>query len=363
MPGGEQPGEGWSGKDHDFHVHPPASAKARPRRQRTNDKLTRGVMGSTAEFQSPDSLCGLLFNCIVPLKTALLLGACVLGNNLTGVCNAALAAEGVADPPQPHWSHLPVWGVEAEARGYQLPLPLGIGVNYYHEQQPFNINDLQVSRGGPPVSVKDFVQLDQVDTTQWNAILRADVWIFPFLSIYGIGGHTSGKMQGVVGLPAIPILGIPAQDLPLNIGYEGPTYGGGVTLAGGFEVSERGALTLFVVADVNYTVTQLSFTDEKLFTDTNAKALVFSARLGLRRKMSERFHVALWAGTMRQEVSEFLVGEAVDQGFAFLVAQGPVAPWNALIGGRLEIGRHWDLIVEGGVGTRTSIMGGLTFRF
>ena len=72
--------------------------------------------------------------------------------------------------------------------------------------------------------------------------------------------------------------------------------------------------------------------------DTNAEALVFSARLGLRRRMSDRLHLALWAGAMRQEVSEFLVGEAIGQGFAFLVAQGPVAPWNALIGGRLEIG-------------------------
>ena len=46
-------------------------------------------------------------------------------------------------------------------------------------------------------------------------------------------------------MPEIPILGIPAQDLPLNIAYEGPTYGGGGTLAGGFKVSDRGELTLF----------------------------------------------------------------------------------------------------------------------
>jgi hypothetical protein len=36
-----------------------------------------------------------------------------------------------AEMPQPHWSRLPIWGVEAEARGHQIPLPFGIGINYY----------------------------------------------------------------------------------------------------------------------------------------------------------------------------------------------------------------------------------------
>jgi hypothetical protein len=296
-------------------------------------------------------------------KTVICLQACGCLMGIFGMSRIARAQAAVADPPEPHWSHLPIWGVEAEARGYQLPLPFGVGVNYYQEQQPFNIRDLQISRGGQPISVNDFVQLHQVDTTQQNAVTRVDAWLFPFLNVYGLVGYTSGRMEGLVRLPAIPILGISAQDLPLNIGYEGPTYGGGGTLAGGFKIRERDELTLFVVADLNYTVTALSFTDDRLFTDTDATALVFSARLGLRRKMSEKIHVAFWAGTMFQDVSEFLVGHSADQGFAFMVVQEPVSPWNALLGGRLEIGRHWDFLVEGGVGTRTSIMGGLTFRF
>ena len=66
---------------------------------------------------------------------------------------------------------------------------------------------------------------------------------------------------------------------------------------------------------------------------------------------------------MLQDVSDSLVGRSADESFAFRVVQEPLEPWNALVGGRLEIGRHLDLIVEGGLGTRTSIMGGLTFRF
>jgi len=253
--------------------------------------------------------------------------------------------------------------VEAEAKGFQLPLPFGIGLNYYREQQPFNIKDLQVSRGGRPVSVNDLVQLDRVDTTQHNGIARLDAWLFPFLNVYGLLGYTSGNMQGKVALPGIPRLGIPAQTLPLDISYEGPTYGVGATLAGGFKVIDWRNLTLFAVADANYTRTPLDFTDERLFTDTTAKALVFSTRLGLRARLSEKMHVAVWGGAMFQDVSDSLIGRSADNGFAFLVVQNPVEPWNALVGGRLEIGRHVDMMVEGGIGVRSSIMGGVTFRF
>jgi hypothetical protein len=120
---------------------------------------------------------------------------------------------------------------------------------------------------------------------------------------------------------------------------------------------------MFLVADANYTVTDLSFTDERLFTNAKPEALVFSARLGLRRQVSESLHLSLWAGTMYQDVSESLVGSSDARDFAFMIVQDPVAPWNALVGTRLEMGRNWDLMVEGGLGTRTSIMGGVSFRF
>lgn len=268
-----------------------------------------------------------------------------------------------AEMPQPHWSHLPIWGVEAQARGHQIPLPFGIGVNYYREKQPFNIKNLQIGISGRPPESTTFVQIDRVDTTQQSVAARFDVWIFPFLNLYGIGGYTLGKMEGAVDLPALPTLGIPAHRLPLSISYEGPTFGGGGTLAGGLKVSEWHDLTAFVVLDANYTITPLSFQNEGLFTDTKIKALIFSSRVGLRGKVTPNMHGAMWAGAMYEDVSDLLVGRSNDPSFVFLVRQGPVAPWNALIGGRIEAGKHLDIIVEGGIGTRTSILAGVTFRF
>ncbi len=76
-----------------------------------------------------------------------------------------------AATPAPHWSGLPIWGPEAEAKGYQIPLPFGVGVTAYSARQPVNIQDLQLGfRGNDPVSVKNFLQINTVDTSQKNRL-------------------------------------------------------------------------------------------------------------------------------------------------------------------------------------------------
>ena len=52
-----------------------------------------------------------------------------------------------AETPEPHWSHLPIWGAEAEARGHRIPLPFGIGATFYDARQPVNVRDLKLGAG------------------------------------------------------------------------------------------------------------------------------------------------------------------------------------------------------------------------
>ena len=111
------------------------------------------------------------------------------------VSGGALAGD--AATPEPHWSGLPIWGAEASARGYQIPLPFGIGVTAYSARQPVNIEDLQLGRNGlPPVSVKNFLVIDQVDTSQKNVSAKFDVLVFPFLDVYALLGYTTGTTKG-----------------------------------------------------------------------------------------------------------------------------------------------------------------------
>ena len=97
-----------------------------------------------------------------PSPPTLVAGGLLVLGLLSGGAHA-----GDAVTAEPHCSGLPIWSADASARGYQVPLPLGIGVTAWSARQPVNIQDLQLGRGGnPPVSVKNFLQIDQVDTSQ-----------------------------------------------------------------------------------------------------------------------------------------------------------------------------------------------------
>ncbi len=159
---------------------------------------------------------------------------------LSIVSGGALAGD--AATPEPHWSGLPIWGAEAEARGYEIPLPFGIGVTAYSARQPVNIHDLQLGRNGePPVSVKNFLQINQVDTSQQNLSAKIDVLVFPFLDVYVLLGYTTGTTNGLIQVPGETIGGIiEPRVLQLNASFSGPTYGGGVTLQGGSRSASGG---------------------------------------------------------------------------------------------------------------------------
>ena len=251
---------------------------------------------------------------------------------LSFYCGDALADDPAT--PEPHWSGLPIWGAEAEARGYQVPLPFGIGLTAYSAQQPVNIHDLQLGRNGnAPVSVTNFLQIDKVDTSQQNVSAKFDALIFPFLDVYGIVGYTRGTTKGLVQVPADPILGIiDPRQLQLNAAFNGPTYGAGVTLQGGAKVSDWRDLTAIVVADWNRTKTNLSFENETLIADTKPVATVFSARVGLHGAVDASKGAAVWIGAMHQSIQQTVAGSVANTDLQFAVVQSPTQPWNTLLG-------------------------------
>jgi hypothetical protein len=133
-----------------------------------------------------------------------------------------------SEEPQRWSSFLPIWGEEARKRGYELPLPFGISANFYSEKQDFEVQDLKIAFGdGGFRSIGDFIQLGDIDTSQSNYNLRLDAWLLPFFNIYGLIGFTEGNMDGKVFVPGRPPF-LPAVTIPLDIDYEGPTYGGGL---------------------------------------------------------------------------------------------------------------------------------------
>jgi len=228
-----------------------------------------------------------------------------------------------------------------------------------------NIQDLQIGRNGlPPTSIKNFLQINQVDTSQQNVSAKFDVMVFPFLSVYGLAGRTTGTTKGLIQIPGDPVLGIiEPRQLQLNAAFDGPTYGVGMTLQGGTRVNDWHDLTAVVVADWNRTKTSLSFDNETLIAQTKPVAHVFSGRVGLHARADSSVAGAIWIGGMHQRIQQTVAGAIADTELQFVVVQNPTKPWNTLLGGMIEFSRHGLVVVEGGLGARKSILAAAVYRF
>jgi hypothetical protein len=266
-----------------------------------------------------------------------------------------------------HWTGLPIGRADAIGRGFDLPLPLGVNFEYYYEDQPFEITSIKVGPiGGPKMEVLGFIQAGDAETKKSNYSARIDAWILPFLNVYGIVGYNDGKVEIDLVIPPVPPLGFSSDQF--NLEYDGLVYGGGMTLAGGFKPTADRNTVIFGVADLNYTITDLNFTTSGVDTDSELYTFVFTARIGVRDLLIEDssfgpVHGSIWVGTMFQKVDESLVGQFPALDLSFAIQQEIKQPWNFVFGGRVELGNHFELMFEAGLGERQSILVGAVVRF
>ena len=259
-----------------------------------------------------------------------------------------------AETPEPHWSGLPIWGAEAEAKGYQIPHPFGIGVTAYSARQPVNIQDLQLGRA-MGLRYRSRTSCRSIRWTRPSRTSRRNStsWSSRFWTSTRLRGYTTGTTRGLIQVPGEPILGIfEPRELQLNASFTGPTYGAGATLQGGGQVSDWRDLTAFGVADWNRTQTMLSFENESLIADTKPLANVFSARVGLHGTIGPSMGGGVWVGAMHQSIQQTVAGSVANTNLQFVVVQSPTKPWNTLLGGLLEFGKESAMFSSRGASAR-----------
>jgi hypothetical protein len=100
-----------------------------------------------------------------------------------------------------------------------------------------------------------------------------------------------------------------------------------------------------------------------LIAHTKPQATVAAPRVGLRGQVTESINVGMWVGGMYQLIQEEVVGSVAGRQLEFIINQRAASPWNTLVGGQIEFGKHFHIVIEGGFGDRSSILTGATFRF
>ncbi|OTA16879.1 hypothetical protein Xvie_01558 [Xenorhabdus vietnamensis] len=276
---------------------------------------------------------------------------------------------------------LPIWGDKAREKGYDLPEPFGVSYGYINLRQDIVVDKIGFIMPENP-DTPDAIIINAGKTRERNEshMLKLDTWVMPFLNVYGVYGKTKGSSEtnidsilfdfGFPGMKPVPLL----KDEPFTLDFKGKTYGGGLTLAGGYN-------QFFATLDANYTQTNLDILDGDI------KALVITPRIGYEFTFKPLFagqgntKVQVWTGAMYQDITQRFKGKVANlnmtgklgtivKGFlendpemSFDVKQHLAHKWNNTVGARVEVTRNFNVLSEIGFGNRNSFFISGEFRF
>lgn len=159
----------------------------------------------------------------------------------------------------PYEWRLPILGSQVRKKGFDIPYPNGIMINYVVAKQDVTLENLAVGLNPDKLTdVSSIVRFESI-TPHVNVVnLRYDFWLLPFLNLYGLGGYIDSKSDIKMALPF-------AAEFTSH--GKGPSVGWGVAVAGGLG-------PLFVTSDYNMVWTYMPQLEDP------ALAQIFDLRLG-----------------------------------------------------------------------------------
>ena len=294
----------------------------------------------------------------------------------------------------------PILGKGAYKKGFDIPYPIGIMTNFIWMDQGIVIDNMQLGLQTDsldiPMTPIDFIEFGENTNTSYSFNVRPDIWILPFLNVYGLFGyghsHTEVNLVAPVALKSVVDQGV-------------RTMGIGVMGAGGIG-------PVWFSVDANFTWNKPELLDEA------TRVNVMGLRLGhtfVNKKRPDR-NFAVWAGGMWLKMSTKTVG-AIKMSDALpqetwdrrdkivndynvwydgltpakqLVVDATAVPdiidrldaadgdaiisygmdkqtkelWNGVIGMQFQLNKRWQFRAEGGIiGDRKSILASINYRF
>ncbi|WP_409072298.1 hypothetical protein [Kluyvera ascorbata] len=299
-----------------------------------------------------------------------------------------LPAKPAAAAPEESHSVLPFLGDEARKRGYELPLPFGLNINYMNIRQNIDVDSINfngLSLKGHSLDNAFKINVGNTRERSKTETVKLDAWLLPFMNVYGLVGYTDGHSVSQIGvdvlgphghsIPLAPKYKNQLQNLAFQLDFKGTTYGVGTTLVGGIG-------NWFTAFDANYTQTRFDILDGSI------DAFTISPRIGYRFNTpgNDTLHLPsgklnLWVGSMYQDVQQEFKGSLSDLTMPsaalqdmvnlankdnkgrFDVKQHLSSPWNVLVGAQYELTRNFNVTTEIGFADRNSFFVAGEYRF
>ncbi len=93
----------------------------------------------------------------------------------------------------------PIFAQRVYKKGFDIPYPAGIMANFMWLQQGILIDNLQLGLKNQnqdiPLTPVDFIGFGDNTNTSWTVNVRPDLWVFPFLNVYGIFGYGNSRTE------------------------------------------------------------------------------------------------------------------------------------------------------------------------
>jgi len=215
----------------------------------------------------------------------------VYTNKEVGKKNVALV-DSIKAKPYPY--SLPIWGAKAAAKGFNLPYSAGLSVNYLQQESALIIDNLFVGfNNGPMYNLDEIIRFDESTARAAALTVRPDVWVLPFLNIYGLFGKakSSTEISAGVWIPDTANIWREITSFTTKAEFSATTMGFGMT-------PTMGVGGGWLALDMNCAWTDVSALEKPVFT------FVFGPRLGKTFKFKKPEQtIAFWAGGFRVKFS------------------------------------------------------------
>ena len=290
----------------------------------------------------------------------------------------------------------PLWGKKAYKKGFDVAFPWGIGANYFWAKQEVKISNVAVGfNGKEPVDITDVITFGKINATASVYTIRPDLFVLPFLSIYGVFGYGSSNIEVPIVEPIV---------FTTNPTSKATSAGLGFTLAGGFQ----GAVLIFdnsfnwlntdkltdLVPAYNATLRiahqfassmradrTITFwmgpSFQRIKADTRGEIGINEIFPGIDESQKQKIKDRLdqWynslkppqqvvAGEIISKIKEHFAGADPGNGIISYQLDKEIAgPWNVVLGSQFQFNKNWMMRLEmGAFGKRSQFLFSLNYR-
>lgn len=185
---------------------------------------------------------------------------------------------------------LPIWGEKVTQKGYKLPYSAGLSVNYFWQKSDITIDNLYVGfNNGPQYNLDQIIRFNSSVAEASSINIRPDIWLLPFLNVYGILGKTQTSTTINAGLWVPDAQNNWSEVLTFGsvADFDGTTFGLGMTptigIGGGW-----------LALDMNVSWTDLDALDKP------AQSFIFGPRMGKTFNLKKpESNITVWTGAFR----------------------------------------------------------------